>query len=70
MPVKRWNTLRLSGFGALAGLAYGFYMSLPFWGWGTEFDVHAVGSLPGGIAGGAALVALVSGLRNLILRAP
>jgi hypothetical protein len=68
MATKRWNTLRLASYGACAGLAYGFYTSLPLWGRGEEFDAQAVGALVGGVAGGAALVALVAALRNLILR--
>lgn len=69
MAIKRWNTLRLAAWGAGAGLIYGAIQGALLWSLGGDYQARAIGQLIGGLVGGAALIALVSGLRNLILRA-
>lgn len=68
MP-KRWNTLRLALYGAIAGLGFAAIKSAPLWSLGGDYQARAIGQLIGGAAGGAAIVALVSGVRNRVLRA-
>lgn len=63
MPVKRWNTIKIASWGTGFGAVYGFATA------NASDWAYLGGSIFGGALGGAALFALVSGLRNLILRA-
>lgn len=63
---QKWNTGRLTIYGAFAGLAYAVVRNAP--DWGVEPLASTLGTLTGGTVGGAALVAIVSGLRNLFIR--
>ncbi len=67
MP-KRWNTMRLALYGALAGFLYAVFTSGPYWKGDTGLALEGVGTLFGGAVGGAIVVATVSGLRNLFVR--
>ncbi len=68
---KRWDTSGIAGWGAMAGLVVaGVKLMMPHQG-----EILSDGIAPltayvgGGAIGGAALFALVSGARNLLLRA-
>ena len=63
---QKWNTGRLTIYGAFAGLAYAVWGHAP--DWGVEPLSSTLGTLTGGTVGGAALVAIVSGIRNLFVR--
>ncbi len=63
---KKWNTGRLALYGAFAGLAYSVFNHAA--NWGVEPLSSTLGTLTGGAVGGAALVAITSGLRNLFVR--
>lgn len=70
---KRWNTLRIALWGLFLGPLYSFAKAY-FDGtlprvWDADGLAYILGGLIGGALGGAALFALVSGVRNLILRA-
>lgn len=70
--VKRWDTRRIAAWGAIAGALYD--MLLRFWEglpavFTAELVVYFLSEMAGGALGGAILLALASGLRNLILRA-
>jgi len=71
---KRWNTLRLAYYGAGFGVAYTLISGLPnfdpsSWQTTADFWYWLIGASIGGAIGGAGLFALVSGARNLFLRA-
>ena len=63
---KKWNTGRLALYGAFAGLAYSVWGHAP--DWGVQDLTSTLGQLTGGTVGGAVLVAITSGLRNLFVR--
>jgi hypothetical protein len=67
--IKRWNTLRLALYGACVGALWAAFQSAPLWRLGGDYTARAIGHLIGGAAGAAALVAIVSGTRNLLLHA-
>lgn len=71
---KRWNTLRIAGYGAAIGVVYALVSDLPKsdpsgWQMTADFWPWLIGKAFGGAVGGATLFALVSGVRNLVLRA-
>lgn len=66
MKPKKWNTRRLALYGAFAGLAYAVFNNAV--NWGVQPISYTIGGLVGGLAGGAFLVAAISGLRNLFIR--
>ncbi len=63
---QKWNTGRLTICGAFAGLAYAVWGHAP--DWGVQDLASTLGQLTGSTVGGAALVAIVSGIRNLFVR--
>ena len=63
MKPQKWNTGRLAIYGAFGGLAVGIIGAM-IQGGIDGLLVHLVGSA----VGGAALVVLVSGFRNLFIR--
>lgn len=68
---KRWNTYKIAGWGLVFGglysaIKYTLEDGLPR---GAEGIVYIISYLGGGAIGGALLFAVVSGVRNLILRA-
>jgi hypothetical protein len=67
---KRWDTLRIALWGAAFGVAYSA-IKLTIDGFATlnSDSLAYAGGLFGGAVGGAAIFAIVSGMRNLILRA-
>ena len=66
MKPKKWNTSRLALYGVFGGLAYSVFNHAAHWG--VEPVESTIGGLLGGAAGGAALIATVSGIRNLFIR--
>jgi len=69
MPSKKWNTSRLSWYGALFGAVY--YVVMPPYHWAVSGGValaEKAGEIIGGAAGMAMLVAIVSSVRNLLLK--
>jgi hypothetical protein len=66
---KRWNTIRIAGYVGIAGFIWAFSQHLDYWTLGPEHQARVIGGLAGGFVGGAMLGAIVSGLRNLCLRA-
>jgi hypothetical protein len=69
--VKRWDTFRVAKWGVVFGIVYS--VGRAFYEHGmpssTEGIVYIVSYIFGGAVAGAGLFALVSGTRNLILRA-
>lgn len=70
---KRWNTARIAIWGAVLGPIYLLIQAsidrhMPET-WSLDSIIYLISFLGGGALGGAALFALVSGVRNLILRA-
>lgn len=67
MRPKRWNLWRATGYGAIAGLAYGLFRLF------TEYSGSALsfglGTVAGSVLGAAVVFGLIAGLRNLVLRA-
>ena len=64
-PTK-WNTSRLTTYGALGGLLIGVVRG---WHWVPDGEIAtALGFFVGGAVGGAAVVAIVSGIRNFLVR--
>jgi hypothetical protein len=70
---KRWNTLRVSAWGFWAGLIYGvvdqFFLSDYEDDFLSENTVSSIGPIVWAAVCGAVLFALVSAVRNAILRA-
>jgi hypothetical protein len=66
---RRWNTLRLAGYGAVAGLVVEAPDTIPRWSLGSNSQAYALGELIGAAFAWAALVAAISGIRNRIVRA-
>ena len=66
MKPKKWNTSRLALYGAFGGLAYAVFNHAA--NWGVQPVTSTIGGLVGGAVGGAALIATVSGIRNLFIR--
>lgn len=66
MKPKKWNTPRLALYGAFVGAAFILIRGYiePSYA-PVEFNV---GEVVGGAVGGAALVAIVSGVRNMFVR--
>jgi hypothetical protein len=67
--VKRWNTSRLAGWGAAGGALFSAVQNYRAWSFYGVEAPSVAGELICGAFGGAIIVALVSGARNLILRA-
>ena len=69
--MKCWDTSGIAGWGVMAGLLFaGAKLMMPHQGEIlSEGIVPLIAYAAGGALGGAALFALVSGARNLILRA-
>ncbi len=66
MKPQKWDTGRLAIYGAFGGLAVGIIRAWPFM---IQGDIAgSLGALAGSALGGAALVALVSGIGNLFVR--
>ncbi len=66
MKLQKWNAGQLAVYGAFGGLAVGIIRA-----WPIMIQEGITGSLVylvGSAFGGAALVALVSGIRNLFVR--
>ncbi len=66
MKPQKWDTGRLAIYGVFGGLAFGIVGA-----WPIMIQEGITGSLVylvGSALGGAALVALVSGIRNLFVR--
>ncbi len=66
MKPKKWNTSRLALYGLFLGLALSVLRHAA--DWGVQPIESTMGQLTGGAVGGAALVAITSGLRNLFVR--
>ncbi len=66
MKPEKWNTGRLTIYGAFGGLAVGIIRAWPII---IQGDIAgSLGALAGSALGIAVLVALVSGIRNLFVR--
>jgi hypothetical protein len=66
--MKKWNTGRLALYGAAVGCMYGAVANMSYWTGSAEMVLEAIGGVVGGGVGGAAVVAIVSGVRNLLVR--
>ena len=63
-PIKRWNTPRLAGMGALCGLAYGAYNSAT-----DALDMSFLfGYYVGNAAAGAIIAGAISAIRNFVVK--
>ena len=67
MKPQKWNTGRLMIYGAFGGLAVGIILAGPIM-MIREGITDSLVYLVGSALGGAALVGLVSGIRNLFIR--
>ena len=68
MKPKRWNTLRLTLYGAVAGLTFAVLNDAGTWNFETiDSTAYVIGGLLGGAAGGGLLMATASGLRNFFV---
>jgi hypothetical protein len=66
---RPWRTARLAIYGGVAGLIWAIFETRQVWFLGPEEMARATFSLFGGFTEGAAAVAFISGLRNLLVRA-
>ncbi|HTE38455.1 MAG TPA: hypothetical protein VK630_18105 [Reyranella sp.] len=66
--IKRWNTVRIAVWGAAFGVLYTLMRKVVEQGT-LPSDAYFYGGIFGGAVGGAMHFALVSGARNLVLRA-
>jgi hypothetical protein len=67
--MKRWNTMRLSLYGACAGVAYFAAVDARYWSLGPEGIGRLVGELIGGAIGGFLVAGLICELRSKLVRA-
>ena len=67
--MKPWSTIRSGISGAVAGVAYAALNSVHYWSRGPEWVAQGAGELFGGAVGGFMLVAMVCGIRNIVVRA-
>ena len=69
MRPKRWNTLRLAGYGSLGGVAFIVIVISVNGGWHTRQDLLAIYCLFAlcGAFSGAVWVSVMSAIRNFIV---